>query len=265
MDEALVHFQKALVINPDYAEAHDNLGNALFQMGQADEALVHFQKALVINPDYAEAHNNLGEALRQKGQADEAMTHYQRALIINPDFAEAHYNLGNAFIQKSRVDEAMSHYRTALRLKPDFAEAHKDLGNAFIQKGQAREAVAHYEEAVRINPKNLIAHNDLAWILATSPEASLRNGARAVELARRASQISGDIHPALLQTLAAAYAETGRFAEADETAERALSLANAQGNGALAKVIRSGRIRYQAGKPVRDTGLAAEGTQPVVP
>ena len=64
-----------------------------------DEAIAHFQKALQINPDYADAHNNLGSALLRKGKVDEAITHYQKALQINPDFAEAQKNLSNALIQ----------------------------------------------------------------------------------------------------------------------------------------------------------------------
>ncbi len=299
VDEALVQYQKALEIKPDYAVAHNNLGNALLRKGQVDEAIRHCQKALEIKPNFAVAHNSLGEALRQKGRTDDAMTHYLKAVTINPDFAEAHYNLGNAFIrngdttramvhylkvlelnpahaaahnnlgtvfiQKGRVEEAMAHYRMALEINPDYMEAYKNLGNTLLEKGQAREAAAHHEEAVRTNPRNLIALNSLAWILATSPDASLRNGARALELARLAGQVSGGSHPAILQTLAAAYAETGRFAEADETAERALSLAIAQGNGTLAEVIRSERRLYQAGKAVRDVQPAPAGSPEPTP
>ena len=68
MDEAITHYQKALQINPDYAEAHNNLGNALLQKGRVDEAIAQYQKALQIKPDYAEAHDNLGNALLQKGE-----------------------------------------------------------------------------------------------------------------------------------------------------------------------------------------------------
>ncbi len=121
------------------------------------------------------------------------------------------------YSQKGQADEAIVHYERALEINPDNADAHNNLGNAFLHKGQAREAIVHYELAVKINPTNLPALDNLAWLLATNPEASLRNGARALELAHQACQISGGNHPNLLQTLAAAYAETGRFAEADES------------------------------------------------
>jgi tetratricopeptide (TPR) repeat protein len=147
VDEAIVRYQMALEINPDYAEAHYNLGNALLKMGNVDEAIAHLQKALQINPDYAEAHNNLGYALIQKGRVDEATAHFQKALQINPDYADAHNNLGNILLEKGRVDEAIIHFQKALQIKPDFAEAHKNLSNALLQKGRADEAIPHFPKA----------------------------------------------------------------------------------------------------------------------
>jgi tetratricopeptide (TPR) repeat protein len=249
VDEAIAHFQKALQINPDFAEAHNNLGEALIQKGSVDEAIAHFQKALQINPDYAEAHNNLGEALIQKGNVDEAIAHFQKALQINPDYAEAHNNLGNALIQKRNVDEAIAHYQKALQIKPDYAEAHYNLGNALIQKGNVDEAIAHYQKALQIKPDFEEAQNNLARVLATCPQASLRNGNKAVELSQRANQLTGDGNPVVLGTLAAAYAEARRFPEAVETAQRALQLAETQSNTALADDIRSQLKLYQAGIP----------------
>jgi protein O-mannosyl-transferase len=265
LDEAINHCQKALELKTDYAEAHINLGNAIFQKGQVDEAMVHYRSALEIKPDLASPHYNLGTAFLQMGQVDEAVGHFQKALEIKPDFAEAHYNLGSAFLQKGQVDEAVGHFQKALEIKPDFAGPHNNLGTAFLKRGQVEEAMVHYEAAIKINPMEQGALTNLAWILATSPEASLRNGARAVELAQRASQIAAGDYPNLLKTLAAAYAETGRFAEADETAERALSLALAQGNSALVEVIRIGRTHYQTGKPMRDIPPASEGPPPTTP
>jgi len=165
VDEAIIHFQKALKINPDYEEACYNLGNALFQKGNVDEAIVHYQQALEINPVYAEAQNNLGIALLRKGNVDEAIIHYQKALEIKPDHAEAHYNLGNALLQKGRVDEAIVHYQKALEIKPDHAETHYNLGNALLQKGSVDEAIVHYQKALEIKPDYAEAHNNLGSAL----------------------------------------------------------------------------------------------------
>ncbi len=251
VNDAITHYQEALQIKPDYAEAYNNLGNALFQKGNVDEAIVHFQKALQIKPDYAEAHDNLGNALFQQGNVDEAITHYQRALQIKPDDAKAHNNLGSALFQKGKVDEAIVHYQKALQIEPDDAKAHSNLGNALLQKGNSDEAIVHYQKALQITPDDAEAQNNLAWVLATCPQASLRNGNQAVELARRANQLTGDGNPVVLGTLAAAYAEAGRFPEAVETAQRALQVAGTQSNTALDKALQSQLKLYQAGLPFR--------------
>jgi protein O-mannosyl-transferase len=249
VDDAIAQFQKALQINPDFMEAHYNLGNALLQKGNVDEAIVHYQKALVTNPNFARAHNNLGLALFEKGSVDEAITHYQRALQIHPDFAGAHYNLGNALFQKGSVDEAITHYQRALQINPDFAQAHNNLGTALLQKGNVAEAIAHFQRALQINPDNAEANNKLAWVLATCPQASLRNGKQAVELAQRANQLTRDGNPSFLGTLAAAYAEAGRFPDAVLTALRALQLAVTQSDVAQANALRAQLKLYQAGLP----------------
>ena len=215
MDEAIAHYQKALQINPDYAEAHNNLGNALLQKGRVAEAITHYQKALQIKPDYAVVHDNLGNVLLQKGNVGEAITHYQQALQINPNYAEAHNNLGNALLQQGRVAEAITHYQQALQIKPDYAEA----------------------------------HNNLAWELATAPQASLRNGGEAVELAQRANQLTGGENPVILHTLAAAYAEAGRFSDARRSAQKAIEWAQAAGRKDLAEQFNGELKLYEAGLP----------------
>jgi tetratricopeptide (TPR) repeat protein len=165
VDEAIAHFQMALQLKPDYVEAHYNLGNALFNKGSVDEAIAQFQRVLQITPDYAEAHNNLGDALLKKGSVDEAITHFQMALQINPDFAEAHNNLGNALLQKGNGDEAIAQFQKVLQLKPDFAEAHNNLGNALFNKGSVDEAIAQFQMALQINPDSAGIHNNLGCAL----------------------------------------------------------------------------------------------------
>ena len=254
VDGATAHFRQALQINPGYAEAHNGLGNALLQKGRVDDAISQFQAALQINPQYAEARYDHGNAMFQKGDVDEAMADYQKALQIKPDYAKAHNNLGVALLQKGRVDEAIAHDQRALEIDRDFAEAHDNLANALLQKGNVSEAISHYENALRIKPNLVDALNNLAWVLATASPASLRDGSRAVELAQRANHLTGNANPALLETLAAARAEAGRFPEAVEAAGRALQLAAGQNNPALASVLEAQLKLYQAGSPFRSAG-----------
>ena len=252
IDEAMIQFQKVLKIKPNDAKAHFNLGNALLQKGKVDEAITYYQSALQIEPDDAEVHGNLGNALLQKGRIDEAITQFQRVLQINPDDAKAHHRLGATLFQKGKVDEAISDYQRALQIEPGDAEGYGSLGNALQQKGKMDEAITQYQKALQIQPANPEFQNNLAWLLATCPQAPLRNGNKAVELARQANEIAGGKNPFFLDTLAAAYAEAGRFSEAVETAQRALRLAEGQSNARLAGQLQVEMKLYQAGKPYRD-------------
>jgi tetratricopeptide (TPR) repeat protein len=249
LDEAIACYQQALQIEPDYVKARNNLGNALLQEGRMEEAITQYQEVLQIKPDFAEASYNLGNVLVQRGQADDALPHFQRALQINPNYVDARVNLGNVLLQKGSMDEAIAQFRQALQLNPDCAAAHINLGNALLQKGSAAGAIAHYQRALQTEPTNLVVQNNLAWVLATCPEGALRNGNKAVELARQADTLAGGENPTILHTLAAALAEAGRFAEAVETAQRASHLAETQSNPDLARQLQSEIKLYQLGTP----------------
>jgi tetratricopeptide (TPR) repeat protein len=263
MDEAIAQFQKTLAINPNNAEANYDLGNAFFKQERINEAIAQFQKTLAINPtdadvhyNYANIHNNLGNAFLRQGRMDEAVAQFQMALAINPKDANTHYNLGNAFRRQGGVNEAIAQFEKALAIKPEFAEAHYNLGNAFLQQGHVDEAITHFQKALTIKPDYVEAQNNMAWVLATCPQVSLRNGIKAVGLAERAKQLTGGKNPVVLCTLAAAYAETGRFPEAIKTVQSALQLAAAQSNTALAEALQSQLKLYQAGIPFHGTEQA---------
>ena len=254
LDEAAAHFQRVLEIQPNDPKTHSDLGLVLMQQGQTDEATAHFLKALEIQPDFAEAHYNLGNCLFQKGRVDEAIAHYQKVLNVRPENAEVQNNFGWILLQNGRVDEAIVHFQAALKIQPGNALTHNNLAIALLRKGQAREAVAQYQSSLELQPDNTDILFNLAWVLATWPEAAVRNGPQALELARRANQLTGGTTPAILRTLAAAYAESGQFTEAATTARQALDLAALQTNAALADALRSELKLYQADSPFRDSG-----------
>jgi Flp pilus assembly protein TadD len=255
VDDVIAQFQKVLQLHPDSALAHNTLGNALVQKGRIDEGIVQYQQALQLNPRYPEARFNLGIALLQKGGADEAIAQFQQALQLKPDYPEACGNLGYALLQKGRVDEAIGVLQKALEMKPGNADARQMLANALLQTGRWGEAISQYQSALQLKPSDPSIQHRLAWLLATCPDASLRNGGKALELARQASLLTGGEDPMVLQTLAAAYAEAGMFSEAVETAQRALRLAEAQSNTALAATLEQEVKLYQAGTPLRGPEL----------
>jgi tetratricopeptide (TPR) repeat protein len=247
VDDAIPYLRKALRFQPDFVEAHNNLGNALLQKGRVDEAITQFQKAAQITPENMEAHCSLGTALLQKGRLDEAITQFQEALQIDPHYAPAYNNAGNALLKMGRVDDAIACFQKALQINPGCADAHVNIGNALVQTGKMAEAISHYQKALQIKPADSATQNNLAWILATCPDASLRNGARAVELAQKANALAGGENPMILHTLAASFAETGRFGDAMQSAQKAMKLARAAGQQALAERLNVELKQYQAG------------------
>jgi tetratricopeptide (TPR) repeat protein len=252
LEEAVTEYRAALRINPDYAAAHGNLGNALLHQGHPEEAIAEFRAALRINPDDVEAHGNLGTALCQEGRMEEGIAEFREAMRLNPGVAEAHGNLGTALLQQGRYEEAIAEFRQALQINPADAGAHINLGNALLQDGHAAEAIGEAQKALDLQPADTSAQNNLAWMLATAPQASLRNGARALQLASQASQSSGGNNPVILRTLAAAYAEAGQYSNAIQAAQRALELAENQSNTALASALPREIELYEAGRPFEE-------------
>ena len=245
-DDAMAHFQAALKINPKDSEAHNNLGNDLREEGQLDEAISQYHQAIQSDLDNPEPHYNLGIALGKMGQPAQEIAQYEEALRINPDHTGALVNLGAALMSAGRFDDAISHFQKALKIDPSLVQAYNDLGNAFLQKGDLSEAIKQFQFAAQMAPSDPWVKNNLAWMLATCPDASFRDGSRAVDIAAQANDLTGGENPLILHTLAAALAEAGRFPEAVETAQRALSLANSQGATTLAADLQSELKLYQA-------------------
>ena len=224
------------------------------------ETLFTHTLAVTSNNDVAE--NNLGIVLLRKGKLDEAISMLQAAVNLRPENAPAHDNLAKAFLQKGQVADAMIHYRKLLEIQPENVEAHNILGTVLIQHGRIREAIEQWQETLTIQPDNGNAKSNLAWVFATSPEGSFRDGARAVQLAEQALRLSGGKNPIIFRTLAAAYAESGRFPEAIETAKRGVELANSQGNASLAAELQNNIVLYQTARPLRDPSLTNGHSSP---
>jgi tetratricopeptide (TPR) repeat protein len=203
--------------NPVSWMVQNSVAGILLEKGQVADALAHLQEALELNPNSVVTHNSFGYALLQIGRVNESFAHLQKALEINPNYMPAHFNLANTLLQMKRVDEAVFHLQKVLTGAPGDAEAQKNM----------------------------------AWVLATWPDARIRDGAKAVELAEHANRTESG-NPIIGATLAAAYAETGRFLDAIRTAEAALQLATDSGNVALAELIRAQIALYRSGRPFRD-------------
>jgi tetratricopeptide (TPR) repeat protein len=231
--DAISQYGKSLQLQPNYAEAHYNLANALLQKGRMDEAIAECKEALKLKPNDPDAHVALGNTLLAKKAVDEAIAEYGLALQLYPDDAVADYDLGNALVENSQLQDAVRKYERALDLQPDMAEAHIQLGNIFLANGDTLTALNHYRAALQLNPTSAAAQNNLAWILATARDPSLRDGQTALNLAEKAARSTGGRNPAVLQVLAAAYAERARFDQAVVTAQSALDMAMQEGKSEM--------------------------------
>jgi Flp pilus assembly protein TadD len=291
LDTALHHFQEAVRIHPRFIQAQNNLGLALARLGREEEALDHFREALRLNPRFAEGHYNLGIVLLGQGKATEAVEQLAAAVELDPAYGEAHNNLGIALARLGRNEEARLHFATAVQLNPENAEALNNLGRILENEEAWQEAVEHYRQAVRLRPAAVVFRCNLAyalheagrteeaaaayrdalllapdwpqtvirqaWQLATADEPRLRDGSEAVRLARQACQATADREPELLDTLAAAYAEVGRFADAIQTARQAQALAAENDRQGLHEEIAQRLRLYENSRPVRGERAAA--------
>lgn len=176
---------------------------------------------------------------------------WSHTIAVTKDNVFAHASLADLLLRRGRLDEAAFHCKEALKLQPRDANAHNNLGLALLQKGDESQAAAEFIETLQIDPNHMNAAANLAWILATSPDPSTRNGREAVELTARVLQRAGHPNAILLRTLAAAYAESGRYSEAINVAEQAFQLATAQRDSALAEELRRNINLYQMGLPLR--------------
>jgi tetratricopeptide (TPR) repeat protein len=260
--EELWNHTLAVTSNNDFA--HNNLGFLYLRRGELDKAISHFETALKIRSGNSQArynlgtaivHMNLANALARDGKPEEAVMHYEEAVQLRPDYGDAYYNFGSVLFQQGRIDDAIAQWQKALAIQPDDAQAHTSLGNAFLQKGRPEKAIVHYQEALAIDPREVNARNNMAWVLATSSDASIRNGAMAVSLAAQALEISGGKDAIFFRTLAASYGECGKFADAIAAAEKGQKIAISRGDSHLAKTLERDIALYRADTPLHQTTL----------
>ncbi len=240
-------FRHAIEVTTDNHLAYTSLGDYLaIERGRLPEGIVYLKQALKLSPDYAPAHLGLGYALWGQGKLDEAASEFSKTLQSTPGNVETRLRLARILAEAHKPEEAIQQFMFILQLAPDHVQARVELAELLDQQHQAAEAIVHYREALRLDPNSTEALNNLAWILATDPDDQVRNGTEAVQVAERACKLTGYKTPTLIGTLAAAYAEAGRFKEAVETGEKAYQLALSSNNAALAETNRKLRELYRA-------------------
>jgi tetratricopeptide (TPR) repeat protein len=283
--EAASEYREALRLLPDLSAAHVMFGLLLAREKKFDEAISQYQTALKTDPESAAAQSDWAVALMAQGHLKESIPHFEEALRLDPSLTEAHSDLGIAYVQTGRLAEGTAELQTALKLAPGDNDTRFNLAQALNQQqqwaeseqllrslalsqptnsnvqfqygldlehlGQAQDAMNHYAAALRQNPDFPDALQHSAWIAATDARPELRNGTKAVEMAARACALTVQKRPSMLLTLAAAYAEAGRFDDALATLGRAETLARTQGQKGLEAEAQHLRDLFLERKPYR--------------
>ncbi len=239
--------------NPAAWGVHNDLGVEYAEQGNVSSAMREFELSLTYNPDNADARVNLGHALALQGKFPEAEAQFLAALKARPTSASAHAAYANLLRREGRTPEVLYHLRMAVLFKPD-VETLMNLSSLEHNMGHSDRAAAELKEALTIKPDPTKATvlNNLAWILATCPDSSVRNGAEGVKNAEEACKLTSFQQAGMVGTLAAAYAEAGHFPEAISTAEKAISMATAADNMQFAAANHQLLLLYQAGKPYHE-------------
>jgi len=242
-DKAIALFRKALDIAPGFAEAHNNLGLALFAMGNAKDAIAEFRGALEIDPDYGEARNNLGSGLCAMGNLDEAIVQFHKALRLIPNSAPACYNLASALARKGNLEEAIAQYRKALEINPGYAEARYYLCKALLRTGDMDGAMARFQEQPAMSPDPLAR-----WTHFGNDFLQRQDWEEAILCYRQAIQINPRSADAFAN-LGMACLKKGETKQALDAWQKALELAAAQKNVALAAALQQQLRLYQTNPP----------------
>jgi protein O-mannosyl-transferase len=285
--EAIPHFLAALKIDPGNADAHNNLGTAYRRLGRTEEALAEFTAALEINPQHSMAYFNAGVVFAGQGHLQKAAESLARAIGIDPGDPMARGELGEVLLLQGKLDDAEVHLREAVRLQPNLAKAFDNLGIVQCLRGNRLAANEVFRQAIVLEPRTAAYHYDLAhallgsgdvggaaslygqglkldpdwpagtcrraWELATAPDPQKRNGALAVRLAEQVCEATDYQRAQYLDTLAAAYAEVGRFDDAVDAARKAQSGSPESSAEAAAMRLRlDGYLRH---RPFRQSSL----------
>ncbi|HEY3762677.1 MAG TPA: tetratricopeptide repeat protein [Verrucomicrobiae bacterium] len=191
---------------------------------------------------------------QQIGFWHDTVTLFEHTLNVTENNYTAHFSLGTGYqYEQGMTNAAIIQYRIAAKMKPDDVQSRINLGIALLGLGRTTNAISEFEKVLQLDPDNAMALNDLAWTLATDPNPALRDGQRAVQLARHACGVTRFQVTLFIGTLAAAYAEAGQFDDAITTAQRAISVAQENHEPGLMQTNQKLLELYRQHKPYHES------------
>jgi tetratricopeptide (TPR) repeat protein len=244
---AAADFSRALESYPKDAHIYVMRGLAYDNLGKYDGAIADYSQAILLDPSDPSAHVARGKAYSDKGDQTRSVADATQAILLDPKDTQAWFNRGDAYFALGQYDKAIADFGQAIHIDPRDGNAYFNRGWAYDETGDFAKAIADYSAVIQIDPNSNNAYNALAWDLATSPDANIRDGKKAVEYATKACELSGWKDGPALDTLAAACAEAGDFQNAVNRENASLGIPN-QNPGTLAE----GKERlklYEANKP----------------
>ena len=247
--EAADEFRKAIAAQPNSIPAHFNLGAALTQTGDLRGAAEQFKETLRLDPHHANAHYNLGLLLAQANEHEQAITHLRSALSAQPDDNHARFLLAQELALVRRLEEALAEFSRVVQADPDNENALLGLVRILLGKKQYKQALSALEKGHAQFPQKGLTTATLSYLLAASPQLELRDGTRALTLARAVYEATTSIKHGVL--VAMALAELGRCDEAAEWARRMITKADAEGSPDLVEKLKTELKRYERERPCR--------------
>jgi tetratricopeptide (TPR) repeat protein len=246
--EAVADFTQAIELQPTMAAAYLGRGQALLKLSKIEQAVADFSEAARLTPWDWQPWYRRGLAHAARRQHEQAVADFSEAIRMAPDLPATYLQRALIYTQLGQYDRAIADYSEQIRLSPESPAAYNFRARLYGRLGNHAAAITDHRRASELDPGNANTHHDLAWIWATSPDAALRDGQRAVDAARKACELTDWKQAHCLDALAAAHAESGRFDEAVQWAEKAVELARDAEKAACASRLES----YRAGQPWRE-------------
>lgn len=249
-ERAIADFTEAIRLDPSNAAAYYGRGLARHSRRDLDGAIADDDRAISLRPKFQRAYNNRGLVRHDKGEYDKAVADFNEAIRLDPEDAVAYNNRGNAREAKGEPDLALADYSEAIQLDPKYAKAYNNRGELRGPDRDPAGALADFDAAIHVNPDSARGYRGRARVLASSPDATYRDGKAAVAAATRACVLSNHGDPNDLAALAAAEAEAGDFASAERRQAEALKLIP-EGD-ARREPFQARLDLYRAGKPFHE-------------
>ncbi len=247
-DRAIKAFNKVLKMDSLYTGAYFYRAQMWEEKRNPKKAISDYTKVLKLNPDLERAYNYRGNAWQMRGKFDKAIADYTKVVELNPNHSEAYHNRGNAWGKKGDYEKAIADFTKAMELSPGEAAIYDNRGSAWRKKGDYGRAIKDYVRALEANPDFAVTYNNLAWLLATCPVPEYRSGIKALRLAQKALELTPDA--SILDTLAAAYAEVGKFEDAVRVMQRIITMMG-NGDAENLSIYKKHLNAYKEGKPWR--------------